>query len=301
MAAQARAYRGGCRADRPARCQGPPGRHAGAAGSMAPGRSTSSTRPRQIIERINAYFGYAAVAQLSIVQAPIGAALPRSRLRQPAGRAADAGSGRHRRSRPARRARPPRRQCPVERPRRPLTRLPKPAPHADLPYSAPILCYLLAKCRSSAASAAAATEPEEDPTCRDRPSDDPFAPPPAAADRGRGRSSGRRRRLGLAIAGPRPAQEGGPDRGVGRGADEARPAARPRPRQGRRAHHGGRVRLHDLRPLRQLPQHRVPRAQGEVHRHRQGALHHARVPARQPGGGAPRCWRAARAATRPSR
>lgn len=31
-------------------------------------------KARQIIERINAYFGYAAVAQLRIVQAPIGAA-----------------------------------------------------------------------------------------------------------------------------------------------------------------------------------------------------------------------------------
>ena len=42
---------------------------------------------RQIIERINAYFGYAAVAELRIVQAPVGveadAALRRARPRQP--------------------------------------------------------------------------------------------------------------------------------------------------------------------------------------------------------------------------
>ena len=31
---------------------------------------------RQLIERINAYFGYAAVAELRIVQAPVGEALP---------------------------------------------------------------------------------------------------------------------------------------------------------------------------------------------------------------------------------
>ena len=42
--------------------------------------------------------------------------------------------------------------------------------------------------------------------------------------------------------------------------------------------HRRRVCLHDLRPLRQLPQQGFPGAQGKVHRHRQGALHHARVP-----------------------
>jgi hypothetical protein len=42
-------------------------------------------KARQIVERINAYFGYAAVAELRIVQAPVGAAgaEPRQR-RQPA-------------------------------------------------------------------------------------------------------------------------------------------------------------------------------------------------------------------------
>ena len=42
-------------------------------------------RARQIIERINAYFGYAAVAELRIVQAPVAGRLP---LARPPGRAA---------------------------------------------------------------------------------------------------------------------------------------------------------------------------------------------------------------------
>ena len=38
---------------------------------------------RQIIERINAYFGYAAVAELRIVQAPVGEGLPPARPERP--------------------------------------------------------------------------------------------------------------------------------------------------------------------------------------------------------------------------
>ena len=55
------------------------------------------------------------------------------------------------------------------------------------------------------------------------------------------------------VAGIRP-EEGRPRRGSGRGADEAGPAtARSRARPGGRQGHGGRIRLHDLRPLRALP------------------------------------------------
>ena len=72
MAAQARANRGGCRADRPARCQGRPG--ATLVLRVDGARALDvQYKAGQIIERINAYFGYAAVAQLRIVQAPIGA------------------------------------------------------------------------------------------------------------------------------------------------------------------------------------------------------------------------------------
>jgi hypothetical protein len=46
-------------------------------------------RARQIIERINAHFGYRAVAELRIIQAPVEGALPPAPAAQPASRAFD--------------------------------------------------------------------------------------------------------------------------------------------------------------------------------------------------------------------
>ena len=46
-------------------------------------------RARQIIERINAHFGYRAVAELRIIQAPVEGALPPAPAAQPARRAFD--------------------------------------------------------------------------------------------------------------------------------------------------------------------------------------------------------------------
>ena len=68
-----------------------------------------------------------------------------------------------------------------------------------------------------------------------------------------------------------------------------------------RAHHRRRIRLHDLRPLRQLPQQGASRAQGEVHRHRQGASSSCASSRSTTWRRPPRCWRAAPAAARPSR
>ena len=91
---------------------------------------------RQILERVNAHFGYAAVTELRLVQAP----LPAARCREP-GRACaqrqpstGPGGGRHCRCWPARGA------APAGSPfaQRPLT---PPTPHGDLPYLWPILCY----------------------------------------------------------------------------------------------------------------------------------------------------------------
>ena len=84
--------------------QGPPRRHPGAAGRMAAQALAVQYGARQIIERINAYFGYAAVAELRIVQAPVDAA-PRSAAIAAATRRAapDARGGRRCRCRPARR------------------------------------------------------------------------------------------------------------------------------------------------------------------------------------------------------
>ena len=61
-------------------------------------------KARQIIERINAYFGYAAVAELRIVQAPMRQLPPARPPRPRGGRAADARGRPHRRSGLARRA-----------------------------------------------------------------------------------------------------------------------------------------------------------------------------------------------------
>ena len=60
-------FRRRCRSGR----QGAPRRDAGAEGRRRPARSMCSTTARQIIERINAYFGYAAIAELRILQAPV--------------------------------------------------------------------------------------------------------------------------------------------------------------------------------------------------------------------------------------
>lgn len=46
-------------------------------------------RGRQIIERINAHFGYRAVAELRIIQAPVEGALPPAPAAQPTGRVFD--------------------------------------------------------------------------------------------------------------------------------------------------------------------------------------------------------------------
>ena len=47
--------------------------------------------------------------------------------------------------------------------------------------------------------------------------------------------------------------------------------------------------------------HRLPGAEGALHRHRQGALHPARIPARSARRRAPSCWRAAPAGTNTTR
>ena len=100
-------------------------------------------KARQIIERINAYFGYAAIAELRIVQAPVEREAAACAPDRPSGGAADARGRPHRRSGLARRAGPARRR----RQGRALKLLSHAAallvPHADLPYSAPNLCYLL--------------------------------------------------------------------------------------------------------------------------------------------------------------
>ena len=114
-------------------------------------------------------------------------------------------------------------------------------------------------------------------------------------------------RIGLARCdSPRPrstpAQAERPDRGPGRRADEARPTC-PTSCIGNADAPVTVVEYASMTcgHCAALPHQGAARAQDEVHRHRQGALHLPRVPARQPARLRPRCWRAAPAATRPSR
>ena len=92
---------------------------------------------RQIIERINAYFGYAAIAELRIVQAPVGlpaaACAPGHRA---SAAAADARGRRHRRSGPARRAGPARRRASRARASVPIAKFV--SPHAPNPIGGPL-------------------------------------------------------------------------------------------------------------------------------------------------------------------
>src|SRR5262245_16618106 len=133
---------------------------------------------------------------------------------------------------------------------------------ADLPYSAPNLCYLLEAGEGGALKPVLHAAMEKESNRRDRSSDLALALPPYPAARspearGGCRCRRRRRRLGTVAPSAGTAQEGRPLRGSHRGAAEARVAARSGARQGRRADHGGRVRLNDVRPLRQLPQQGV--------------------------------------------
>ena len=74
-------------AAKPNRARAGAGRHAGAAGGR-PQALDMQYKRRQIIERINAYFGYAAVAELRIVQAPCRRAAGRAgQAKPPAARA----------------------------------------------------------------------------------------------------------------------------------------------------------------------------------------------------------------------
>ena len=77
----------------------------------------------------------------------------------------------------------------------------------------------------------------------------------------------------------------GPARSRPGGSGQARPGRRCRARfrQGAGDHH--RIRLDDLPALRALLEHDLSRAEEALHRHRQGALHLARIPARSAGGG----------------
>ena len=115
------------------------------------------------------------------------------------------------------------------------------SPHADLPYSAPNLCYLLGRLprqRAASAAAAAATGRGLEPAVTDR-ADHPLAPPTLAArcsSRPAPRPSAVAAAWGLSAARAwRSARRPAPTEVSGRGADEARPAARSRARQGRRA------------------------------------------------------------------
>ena len=80
-----------------------------------------------------------------------------------------------------------------------------------------------------------------------------------------------------------------------------RAARRHGARRRKRAGHHHRIRLDDLPALRDVPRDHLSGAQEALHRHRQGALHLPRIPARPARAGGLPCWRAAPARTNTSR